>query len=192
MKLMIKWLWLLPLGYVIGCSGAKSSMSDAPKWISKAGVYENAIVAAGIGEGLDERTAKSKADLDGRKRIAETIQTQIKDLTTSFMEEASTGKVAESTAQEYFQEVTQSVTNVTLSGAQVEEYWPPMGMQDGNRIKFYAKMVMKKNSLIDEFKKKVQEDVAANKIKGVKASADDALKALDDAISKWDKKNVDN
>jgi hypothetical protein len=171
-----------------GCSGSRSS-TTVPKWVSKAGIYENAIVVAGIGEGLDERAAKTKAELDGRKKIAESIQTQIKDLTTNFMEEASTEKVAESVRQEYFQEVTQSVTNVVLNGAQVEEYWPPMGQANGNRIKFYAKVVMKKNSMVDEFKKKVQEDAAQKKIKGVKASADEALKALDSAIAKWEKSN---
>ncbi len=191
MKLFMNLLLLLPLGYLVGCSGGKSS-AGAPKWVTKSGIYEDAIVVAGLGEGLDERSAKAKADLDGRKRIAETLQTQIKSLTTSFMEEASTEKVSETARQEYFQEVTQSVTNVTLSGAHIEEYWPPFGQADGNRIKIYAKVVMKKNSLIDEFKKKVTEDVAAKKIKGVKASADEALKALDSAISKWEKTNADN
>jgi hypothetical protein len=191
MKSLMKLLWLVPLLFSSGCSGSKSS-TGAPQWVSKSGIYEDAIVAAGLGEGLDERTAKTKADLDGRKRIAETLQIQIKNLTTSFMEEASTGKVSESVAQEYFQEVTQSVTNVTLSGAQIEEYWPPFGQADGNRIKIYAKVVMKKNAMIDEFKKKVKEDVAAKKIKGIKDSADEALKALDHAISKWETTKTDN
>lgn len=191
MKSLMNLLLLLPVWYLAGCSGGKSS-AGAPQWVTKSGIYEDAIVVAGLGEGLDERSAKAKADLDGRKRIAESIQTQIKSLTTNFMEEASTEKVSETARQEYFQEVTQSVTNVTLSGAKVEEYWPPFGQADGNRIKIYAKVVMKKNSLIDEFKKKVTEDVAAKKIKGVKASADEALKALDSAISKWEKTNVEN
>lgn len=173
------------------CSGGGASTkkeSKMPKWISKPGLYEDAIIAAGIGEGLSEQKAKSQAEQSGRKKIAETIQSQIKSLTTNFMEEATTttDKGSESAAQEYFQEVTQSLTNVTLSGAMIEEYWPPMGEKDGNKIKFYAKVVLKKSSLVDEFKKKVQEDVAAKKIKGVKASADDALKALDKAVAKWE------
>lgn len=173
------------------CSGGGASTkkeSKMPKWISKPGLYEDAIIAAGIGEGLSEQKAKSQAEQSGRKKIAETIQSQIKSLTTNFMEEAttSTDKGSESAAQEYFQEVTQSLTNVTLSGAMIEEYWPPMGEKNGNKIKFYAKVVLKKSSLVDEFKKKVQDDVAAKKIKGVKASADDALKALDKAVAKWE------
>ncbi|MBX7150123.1 LPP20 family lipoprotein [bacterium] len=173
------------------CSGGGASTkkeNKMPKWISKPGQYEDAIIAAGIGEGLSEQKAKSQAEQSGRKKIAETIQSQIKSLTTNFMEEAttSTDKGSESAAQEYFQEVTQSLTNVTLSGAVIEEYWPPMGEKNGNKIKFYAKVVLKKNSFVDEFKKKVQEDVAAKKIKGVKASADDALKALDKAVAKWE------
>jgi hypothetical protein len=174
-----------------GCAGGSSTTKEdkLPKWISKPGLYEDAIVAAGIGEGLTEQKAKSQAELSGRKKIAETIQSQIKSLTTNFMEEAATTteKGSESAAQEYFQEITQSLTNVTLNGAMIEEYWPPMGEKTGNKIKFYAKTVLKKNELIDAFKKQVQDDVASKKIKGVKASADDALKALDKAIDKWEK-----
>ncbi len=175
---------------MMSCAGGSSSRSEdkLPKWISKPGLYEDAIIAAGIGEGLTEQKAKSQAELSGRKKIAETIQSQIKSLTTNFMEEAATTteKGQESAAQEYFQEISQSLTNVTLNGAMIEEYWPPMGEKVGNKIKFYAKTVLKKSELVDAFKKKVQDDAAAKKIKGVKASADDALKALDKAIEKWE------
>ncbi len=182
---------MICFGAMIGCGGgSKSSKKEdkLPKWISKPGLYEDAILAAGIGEGLSEQKAKSQAELSGRKKIAETIQSQIKSLTTNFMEEATTTteKGSESAAQEYFQEISQSLTKVTLNGAVIEEYWPPLGMKEGNKIKFYAKVVLKKSSLIDEFRKKVQDDAAAKKIKGVKASADDALKALDKAIAKWE------
>lgn len=182
---------IIALMVFIGCGGGSSTSKKEdklPKWINKPGLYEDAILAAGIGEGLSEQKAKSQAELSGRKKIAETIQTQIKSLTTNFIEEASTTteKGSESAAQEYFQEISQSLTNVTLNGAVVEEYWPPLGMKEGNKIKFYAKVVLKKSSLVDEFRKKVQEDAAAKKIKGVKASADDALKALDKAIAKWE------
>lgn len=182
---------LIALMAVMGCGGgSKASKSEdkLPKWINKPGLYEDAILAAGIGEGLSEQKAKSQAELSGRKKIAETIQSQIKSLTTNFIEEASTTteKGSESAAQEYFQEISQSLTNVTLNGAVVEEYWPPLGMKEGNKIKFYAKVVLKKNSLVDAFRKQVQDDAAAKKIKGVKASADDALKALDKAIAKWE------
>ncbi len=177
--------------YLAGCAGGSASKKEdkLPKWISKPGLYEDAIMAAGIGEGLTEQKAKSQAELSGRKKIAETIQSQIKSLTTNFMEEAATttDKGSESASQEYFQEITQSLTNVTLNGAMIEEYWPPMGEKTGNKIKFYAKVVLKKSQLIDAFKKQVQDDVASKKIKGVKASADDALKALDKAIDKWEK-----
>lgn len=185
---------LLVMGAFIisACGGGSSTTkkeSKLPKWISKPGLYEDVIIAAGIGEGMTEQKAKSQADQNGRKKIAEALQSEIKSLTTNFMEEASTttDKGSEGAAQDYFQEITQSLTNVTLSGAMIEEYWPPMGEKNGNKIKFYAKVVLKKNSVVDAFKKKVADDAAAKKIKGVKASADDALKALDKAVSKWEK-----
>lgn len=177
---------------ITSCGGGESTTkkeSKVPKWITKPGLYEDVIIAAGIGEGLTEQKAKSQADQNGRKKIAEALQTQIKSLTTNFMEEAgtTTEKGSESAAQEYFQEITQSLTQVTLNGAVIEEYWPPMGEKVGNKIKFYAKTVLKKNSVVDAFKKQVADDAAKKKIKGVKASADEALKALDKAVSKWEK-----
>ncbi len=177
---------------VTACGGGSTTAKKEgklPKWISKPGLYEDVIIAAGIGEGLTEQKAKSQADQSGRKKIAEALQSEIKSLTTNFMEEATTttDKGSEGAAQDYFQEITQSLTNVTLSGAMIEEYWPPMGEKTGNKIKFYAKVVLKKNSVVDAFKKKVADDAAAKKIKGVKASADEALKALDKAVSKWEK-----
>lgn len=184
---------ILLVGFVVGACGGGGSTTKkegkVPKWISKPGLYEDVIIAAGIGEGLTEQKAKSQADQNGRKKIAEALQSEIRSLTTNFMEEAgtTTEKGSESAAQEYFQEITQSLTNVTLNGAMVEEYWPPMGEKVGNKIKFYAKVVLKKNNVVDAFKKKVAEDAAAKKIKGVKASADEALKALDKAVAKWEK-----
>ncbi|MBL7960755.1 LPP20 family lipoprotein [bacterium] len=173
-----------------GCAGGSGSTdkNKAPEWISKAGLYDDIIIGVGIGEGLSEQKAKSQADLNGRKRIAETIQTQIKSLTTNFMEEAGTidEKSKTAAAQEYFQEITQSITDVLVKGAAVEEYWPPYGEKTDNLIKFYAKVVFKKEALADEFKKKVQSDIAEKRIKAVKASAEDALKALDKAIGKWE------
>lgn len=192
----MKYLKIIGIAFlagVIGCSGGGSATSKGekmPKWINQPGLYEDAIIVAGIGEGLSEIKAKSQAELSGRKKIAEALQTQIKSLTTNFMEEASTAtdKGSQgSAAQEYFQEISQSLTNVTLNGAAVEMYWPAMGMKDGNKIKFYAKVVLKKSALIDAYKKQVQDDIAQKKIKNVKASADDALKALDAAVSKWEK-----
>lgn len=174
-----------------GCAGGSGSAdkNKAPEWISKAGLYDNVIIGVGIGEGLNEQKAKAQADVNGRKRIAETIQTQIQSLTTNFIEEAGTidEKSKTAAAQEYFQEITQSITDVLVQGAVVEEYWPPLGEKTDNRIKFYAKVVFKKEALADQFKKKVQSDVEGKKIKSVKASADEALKALDKAIVKWEK-----
>lgn len=192
MKQTIQYMSLLILLFITaGCAGGSGSTdkNKTPEWISKAGLYDNVIVGVGIGEGLNEQKAKAQADVNGRKRIAETIQTQIKSLTTNFMEEAGTidEKSKTAAAQEYFQEITQSITDVLVQGAVVEEYWPPYGEKTDNRIKFYAKVVFKKEALADEYRKKVQSDIAQKRIKAVKASADDALKALDKAITKWEK-----
>ncbi len=167
----------------------KKKKDGPPEWVYKPGLYEDVIIAAGIGEGFSEMKAKSQAEQNGRKKIAEALETEVKSLTTNFMEEASTTTEEGSSgaAQEYFQEITQTMTKQTLSGAFIEEYWPPLGEKVGSKVKFYAKVVLKKSAVIDAYKEKVKEDLAQKKIKGVKASADDALNALDKAITKWEK-----
>lgn len=165
----------------------KDKKGGTPEWISKPGIYEDVIVAAGIGEGLTEQVAKSEADQSARKRIAEVVESNVKSLTTNFMEEASTttDQGSSGAAQEYFQEITQTMTNVTLVNVVIEEYYPPKGEKSGKKIKFYAKAVLKKTDLEKAFKNRVTEDAAANKIKGVKLSADKAVAALDKAIANW-------
>lgn len=166
----------------------KKDKNAPPEWVYKPGLYEDVIICAGVGEGFSEMKAKSQAEQNGRKKIAETLETEVKSMTTNFMEEATTTteEGSEGAAQEYFQEITQSMTKQTLSGAFIEEYWPPLGEKNGSKIKFYAKVVLKKSAVIDAYKEKVKEDLAQKKIKGVKASADDALSALDKAIAKWE------
>jgi len=170
----------------------KKKKDGPPEWVYKPGLYEDVIIAAGVGEGFSERKAKSQAAQNGRKQIAEALQTEIKSMTTNFMEEASSiteteeGEEFESAAQEYFQEVTRSMTKQTLNGSFIEEYWPPLGERVGRKVKFYAKVVLKKSAVVEAFREKVKEDAAAKKIKGVKLSADNALTALDKAIDKWE------
>ncbi len=158
-----------------------------PEWISRPGLYDDVIVAAGIGEGLNEKTAKAEADLDARKKIAEAIQTNVRSMTTNFIEEASQtdGVSSSSAAQEYFSEITQSLTNLTLQNVKIEEYYPPKGEKSGKKLKFYAKAVVGKADVENALKHQVSSDAASNKINGVKMSADKALAAMEKAIARW-------
>ncbi len=168
--------------------GKEVKKGGVPEWITKPGSYEDQIVAAGIGEGSSEQIAKTAAELDARKKIAQTIESQVQSLSTNFMEEASTttGQGSTSASQEYFSEVTKSMTNVTLKNVIIEEYYPPQGEKNGKKIKFYAKAVLGKTDFAAKFKEQVSSDVAAGKIAGVKLSADQAIAALNKAIGKWD------
>lgn len=168
----------------------KKDKDAMPEWISKPGVYDDVIIGAGIGEGLTEQKAKSQAEQDARTKIARVIETNVQSLTTNFMEEATTttGQGSSSAAQEYFSEITQTMTALTLKNVIIEEYWPPKGQKVGkDKIKFYAKAVLRKADLEKAFKDQVAQDAAQNKIKGVKLSADKALAALDKAIANWNK-----
>ncbi len=168
----------------------KDSKDARPEWISKPGLYEDVIIGAGIGQGLTEMKAKSQAEQDARVKIARVIETNVQSLTTNFMEEATTttDQGSSSAAQEYFSEITQTMTSMTLKNVKIEEYWPSKGEKIGKKeIKFYAKAVLRKADLEKAFKDQVANDAAQNKIKGVKLSADKALAALDKAINNWNK-----
>ena len=168
----------------------KRKATERPEWIDKPGLYEDVIIAAGLGSGFAEQKARSQAEQSGRTKIAQTLETELKALTTNFMEEAGTTneKGSESNAQEYFSEVSQSLTKQTLKGVFVEEYWTDPN-KVGNKMNVYAKMVLKKSAVLDAYKEQIKEDLAQKKIKAVKASADDALGALDKAIDTWNKQN---
>ncbi len=169
----------------------KKDKKDAmPEWVSKPGIYEDVIIGAGVGQGLSEMKAKSQAEQNARTKIAQVIETNVQSLTTNFMEEASTttGEGSSGAAQEYFSEITQTMTSLTLKNVKIEEYWPPKGEKVGKKeVKFYAKAVLNKADLEKAFKEQVSQDAAQNKIKGVKLSADKALAALDKAINNWNK-----
>ncbi len=166
----------------------KDKKGGVPEWVSKPGTYEDKIVAAGIGEGLSEQVAKSEAETDARKKIAQVLETQVKSLTTNFMEEAATttGQGSSAANQEYFSEITQTMTNITLKNVIIEEYYPPKGEKNGKKIKFYAKAVLGKTDFAAKFKDQVSSDAAAGKIAGIKLSADQAIAALNKALGKWD------
>lgn len=165
----------------------KEKSGGVLEWISRPGLYDDMIVAAGIGEGMNEKTAKAEADQNARKKIADAIQTNVRSMTTNFIEEASQtdGVSSSSAAQEYFSEITQSLTNLTLQNVKIEEYYPPKGEKSGKKLKFYAKAVVSKADVENALKNQVSSDAASNKIKGVKMSADKALAAMEKAIARW-------
>ncbi|KAB2878947.1 hypothetical protein F9K33_11315 [bacterium] len=179
--------------------GVSAEKSEMPEWLSRSGLYGNIFVGVGVGESTDAQKAIIQAEENGREYIEEMIQTYIKNLTTSFIEEVGTiddrNKIV--VAKEYFEKIKESITNTVMKNSAAEDYWPPYTekpqkfklsakKKSDTKFKFYAKVVLKKESLVDEFKKKVQSDIAKKRIKAVKASAEDALKALDKAIGKWE------
>lgn len=166
---------------------SKTKKGGTPEWITKPGLYEDVIVAAGIGEAMSEQAAKSEAETDARKKIAQVLQTQVQSLTTNFMEEANTTTETGSTgaAQEYFSEITQTMTDLTLKNVIIEEYYPPQGEKNGKKIKFYAKAVLSKTDFAEKFKNQVSTDAASGKINGIKMSANDALARLNKVLGGW-------
>jgi hypothetical protein len=171
----------------------KKGKNDPPEWVNKPGLYEDVIVAAGSGDGFKEENAITKAELDGRVKIAQVLGTEIKNMTTAFNEEANTTTEQGSTgaAQDYMQNITQAITKKYIEGSQAEEYWPLRPLEKGkdNKYHVYAKMILKKSAVVDMYKNEMKKAIAEDKIKGVKMGADDALKALDKAIGSWEKKS---
>ncbi len=171
----------------------KRGKNDPPEWVNKPGLYEDVIVAAGSGDGFKEENAITKAELDGRVKIAQVLGTEIKNMTTAFNEEANTTTAEGSTgaAQDYMSSITQAITKKYIEGSQSEEYWPLRPLEKGKDGKYhvYAKMILKKSNVVDMYKKEMQKAIVEDKIKGVKMSADDALKSLDKAIGAWEKKS---
>lgn len=106
---------------------------NKPLWLSKPPSEDNALFVVGISEKNFFRSSKQieAAKLDGRTRLAKNIETHIQATVTSIFSEDATLDAGE--IDDYYSELIEEVTNVSLQGTQVLSFW-----RDEKRNKSYA------------------------------------------------------
>jgi len=113
-------LALLVLFILGGCAGTKGgSSSPCPEWFTRLPEDPNYLFAAATATSRDLQLAINKAETEGRRKIASTMEVRIKGLTKKFDEEVGLGEDAELLAS--YTQVTKEVISQTLTGSRAKE-----------------------------------------------------------------------
>lgn len=106
----LSWVFLL-LG-MVACSGIEGTQVKSPfsgkKYLSDAKHFR----AVGMGQSTNLNIAKSKADIEAKKALAQQVQTNLKVVTDNYASELVGNQASE--AIERFQTLSREVTNTTI------------------------------------------------------------------------------
>ncbi|MDA0729035.1 MAG: hypothetical protein O3B70_00195 [Bacteroidetes bacterium] len=104
--------WVMLLCGMAACSGIDGTQVKSPfsgkKYLSDAKHFR----AVGMGQSANLNIAKSKADLEAKKALAQQVQTNLKVVTDNYASELVGNQAAE--AIERFQTLSREVTNTTI------------------------------------------------------------------------------
>ncbi|MFN3135485.1 MAG: LPP20 family lipoprotein [Candidatus Kryptonium sp.] len=173
--------------FVAGCGGAKERVAvpeAAPAWVNTPPTAVDAIYAVGAANvGANPVLARNKAADAARQELGRIIQVKVKSLLDNFMQEHqefinTQGTV---TSEEFTRSVSRSVSQATLAGSQIVEYY----YDKDNKI-YYALAVLRKNDIVNEIMRSMNEAQRQKKTAFVEMKADEALKLLDKELEKWD------
>lgn len=168
----------------IGCGSSSQTAAppppEAPEWVTKPPRAVDAIYGIGMANvGSNAVLARQKAEDAARQEIAKVIDTRVKNMMDRFMQEhQDLVNVESSTSVEFTRSVSRSVSQASLTGAQIEEVW-----QDVSNKIIYAKAIVTKTDIVQQ----VKSNAAAQKQAAfLEKKTDEALKTLDKALENWD------
>lgn len=179
---------ILLVGFVlIGCGGGERSVSPGPKapeWVNNPPTAVDAIYAVGAANvGANPVLARNKAADAARQELGRIIQVKVKSLLDNFMQEHQefVNNQGTITSEEFTRSVSRSVSQATLAGSQIVEFY-----YDKDSKIYYALAVLRKNDIVNEIVKNINEAQRQKKTAFVEQKADEALKLLDKELEKWD------
>lgn len=173
---------------LVGCGGGGERTAvpgpPAPEWINNPPTAVDAIYAVGAANvGANPVLARNKAADAARQELGRIIQVKVKSLLDNFMQEHqefinNQGTV---TSEEFTRSVSRSVSQATLAGSQIVEFY----YDKDNKI-YYALAVLRKNDIVNEIVRSMNEAQRQKKTAFVEQKAEEALKLLDKELEKWD------
>ncbi len=174
--------------FIVGCGGAKERVavpeSPAPAWVNTPPTAVDAIYAVGAANvGANPVLARNKAADAARQELGRIIQTKVKSLLDNFMQEHQEfiNNQGTITSEEFTRSVSRSVSQATLAGSQIVEFY----YDKDNKI-YYALAVLRKNDIVNEIMRTMNEAQRQKKTAFVEQKAEEALKILDKELEKWD------
>jgi len=174
---------LILLGLFMGCAGTKPgrpTMEGVPEWVIRPPQFADAYAAVGISSpGLSDAMARTQAETRGRRKLASILETRIAAMTRDWLQASSSFINEEATISErqFTEDVSKSLTKVTLVGAYVKEYF----VRDDGTV--YALVVLPKENVLEQARNtlidKANKDALINRY-----YMEQAQKTLDEAIEK--------
>jgi hypothetical protein len=103
-------------------------VKDLPKWVTQKGAAfsgeRRVLYGVGNSAGLFNPSLRRKAaEGQSRNDIAATLQVYVAGLQKQYMAETTAGSMDKSTTEQHIQDTFKQVTEATLVGAQIVEYW---------------------------------------------------------------------
>ena len=169
-----------------------------PVWVSKMPKVKGALFAVGIDDGryFDQTQGLEKCKLDARKNLAKSIEVQVQNITSSWLEIKETqDALSNEPLNDYLKEITHEASNVSLEGSQIvttfvkkkdgqETYYALARIYSGGllkKLRAKARQVLKVPEAPDSADTKAEKIIA-----GPRKKAMEALKKLDAALEKLD------
>ncbi len=180
-------LILLVAFVLIGCGGGERVAvpgPKAPEWVNTPPTAVDAIYAVGAANvGANPVLARNKAADAARQELGRIIQVKVKSLLDNFMQEHQefVNNQGTITSEEFTRSVSRSVSQATLAGSQIVELY----YDRDNKI-YYALAVLRKNDIVNEIVRSMNEAQRQKKTAFVEQKAEEALKLLDKELEKWD------
>lgn len=100
---------------------------DLPKWVNNKGAAfsgDRALYGVGSASGIRNPTLRRRAaEGQSRNDLAATLQVYVAGLQKQYIAETTAGAMDKSSVEQHIQDTMKQVTQATLTGAEVVEYW---------------------------------------------------------------------
>lgn len=188
------------VAFIVGCNGGSRVVTppdppkpDIPSWINDPegafpGDKGKVLYQVGMnGTVINPAMARSRAETDGRTKLAAAVQSHVTSMIKDWMAEAVDYVNPDTNSSKQFTEaVSRAVTDVTLVGSRGVKYWPDLP-ESGKP--YYCLMSLARDdeffkAIKEQAEKKLKETKAEEKEKILKVRMEDAIKSLDDYLDK--------
>ena len=145
---------------VVACSSSEGTQLKSPfsgkKYLSDAKHFR----AVGMGQSANLNIAKSKADLESRKSLAQQVETNLKVVTDNYASELVGNQASE--AIERFQTLAREVTNTTIGD--VRKIAEEVRQMDDRTYQVHVAVEIRKKDMFKFLKQKAKNDAKISEL----------------------------
>lgn len=182
MKHLSSLILVLAVGLLASC-GSSSPMGEKVKEPFQGSKYESTKRywrAVGKGTSKDDNIAKSKADLQAKKELAQQVQTRMKVVSDQYFSDTQTDNTSE--VNDKFQSLAREITNTQIADLRKMD---EKKFYNGEQYTVYIAYEIHKRQMLKFMKKKARADSKVDKamLKAIEDIIDAELEEVEDAES---------